>query len=782
MSSRARSAPRSTRLLAALAVGALLLAATPGTSPAAAKSPTQLETFPTSLWTVSLGNNVEYSSPTFATIDGVRAIVAASLTGYVYVVNALTGRELPGWPRPADIVGDTPTAIDSSPAVAYLDGPTNPPTIIVGAGSKAVPNQNGGLIAFYASGKVRFVVHTLPLHQNGVNSPFDDEVFASPAVGDIQGNGEQDIVFGAFDHRIYAVTPSGKMVPGFPILRDDATWGSAALVDTTHTGRDDIIVGSSASGWKQANGTPCFGGWVLDYRYSSQAHAPSLVWSQCTPEAIWSSPTVGVINAGRSNPTDRPAVVVGTSIDSELPNELPNSDRVYAFYADNGQPVPGWPVIAPHPPGTPGATFSSPVIAQVTADSPPVVIATSCAHCLKGPSVLSEWSGAGRLLWTREFNHHNEAVASPAVTNLTGSGPNDILTGDADGIYMFNSANGDPMYGGTPLKDGCRVDGTPTIGEVPGVQPSGYEMAFSCWKPNEGASLVAYPLPAGPDQAIGWGSWRAGPAHLGIADPPFAHKLACRAPAQTSGYRGLRYDGRILVTGTLQDCGGLFTDVVPGKAVGIASVPDGGGYFVALSDGKVYGLGDAVWRGDLLGPTWAGPSPPGPPIVGIASVPNGEGYYLLDGQGHVYAFGAAAPDLGSPSRVTGTPVSIVANPAGQGYWVVTSSGNIYSFGAASPASVTGVTAVTAAAATPDGKGLWLVSSNGAIHTTGDAKNYGSPRVRIASSMVGITAAPGGKGYWMIESNGTVDAFPWPGLRNFGSFKNQSAPLVAISAP
>jgi len=142
-------------------------------------------TFPPPLWTAPIGSNVEYSNPTFATIDGVRAIVAGSLAGWVYVMNALTGKELPGWPEPADIVGRTPTDIDSSPAVAYLDGPKEPPTIIVGAGSKTNQNQNGGLIAWYATGKVRFVFHTKDKHQNGVDSPYDADVFASPAIGDI---------------------------------------------------------------------------------------------------------------------------------------------------------------------------------------------------------------------------------------------------------------------------------------------------------------------------------------------------------------------------------------------------------------------------------------------------------------------------------------------------------------------------------------------------------------------------------------------------------------------
>ena len=52
------------------------------------------------------------------------------------------------------------------------------------------------------------------------------------------------------------------MVPGFPVNRADTIWSSAALVDTSHTGRDDIIMGTDASGFDG-----CRGGWLVDYRY-----------------------------------------------------------------------------------------------------------------------------------------------------------------------------------------------------------------------------------------------------------------------------------------------------------------------------------------------------------------------------------------------------------------------------------------------------------------------------------------------------------------------------------
>src|SRR5271166_4831830 len=228
--------------------------------------------FGKSLWAIKGMGSVWMSSPAVATIDGVKAVVQATLSGEIYVVNAKTGRELPGWPEWVHINSSSPTAVDSSPAVAYLDGPDKPPSIIVGAGSLWKPDQQGGLEAFYANGKVRFVFQTQRTFNPWGNGPNDysDPVFSTPAVGDITGTGQLDIVFGSYDHNIYALQPNGHLVPGFPIERADTIWSSPTLADTSYTGRDDIIMGGDASGWQG-----CYGGWLVDYRYSGSR--PNLV-------------------------------------------------------------------------------------------------------------------------------------------------------------------------------------------------------------------------------------------------------------------------------------------------------------------------------------------------------------------------------------------------------------------------------------------------------------------------------------------------------------------------
>ena len=570
------------------------------------------------------------SSPVVATIDGVKAVVLATLSGEIYVVNALSGAELPGWPQYVHINSPTPTAIDSSPAVAYLDGPNKPPSIIVGAGSMWRKYQQGGLEAFYANGKERFVFQTRRTFDPwGGPDDWSDPVFATPAVGDITGTGQLDIVFGSYDHYIYALQPSGKLVPGFPVNRADTIWSSPTLVDTSHTGRDDIIMGTDASGLDG-----CHGGWSVDYRYVGGG--PKLVWQRCVGQTIWSSPTVGILND-----TGRPAVVVGTSY---YPNyHSAATDEVLAVYADNGQNVPGWPVTAR------GPTFGSPVIGRI--DGEQAVVATSCARCLSGPAVVTAWSGSGHRIWSTDFDPHNEATSSPVLVDITGGRDDgdDVLVGAAWGLYLLSGKTGGFLYNtgawASTLDMGCDAPSSAAVSYVPGAPGTGWMLFSACGGPTLPATLAAYPFPVAPaaNDPPAWPEWRANADRTGIVDPVSVPRTSCGPSSpKVVGYRLVTSDGEVFQRGDLPYCGGLNTSVLPAPVVSMANTPDGKGYWLLLGDGSVYAFGDATWYGDLRGSGWhGGPVPPGAPAVGITATTDGDGYYILAADGSVYAFGDA---------------------------------------------------------------------------------------------------------------------------------------------
>ena len=71
-------------------------------------------TFPGPNWIDTFGS-VALSSPTVATIDGVTAVVFGSENGYVNVVDAATGLNLPGWPQPVSLFPGAVSPVESSP-------------------------------------------------------------------------------------------------------------------------------------------------------------------------------------------------------------------------------------------------------------------------------------------------------------------------------------------------------------------------------------------------------------------------------------------------------------------------------------------------------------------------------------------------------------------------------------------------------------------------------------------------------------------------------------------
>ena len=113
------------------------------------------------------------------------------------------------------------------------------------------------------------------------------------------------------------------------------------------------------------------------------------------------------------------------------------------------------------------------------------------------------------------------------------------------------------------------------------------------------------------------------------------------------------------------------------------------------------------------------------PVVGMASTPDGTGYWLTDSGGGVSAHGSAVNYGSMAGHQLNEPIAhIVSTPDGGGYWLVASDGGIFSFGDAAFHGSMGGTHLNAPvvdiAPTPDGGGYWLVASDGGIFSFGDA--------------------------------------------------------------
>jgi hypothetical protein len=163
--------------------------------------------------------------------------------------------------------------------------------------------------------------------------------------------------------------------------------------------------------------------------------------------------------------------------------------------------------------------------------------------------------------------------------------------------------------------------------------------------------------------------------------------------------------------------------------IGIVAAPTGG-YWLYTAYGNVYTSSGATWYGSPAGRSG------NRLITGMASTPDGKGYWLVDSSGQVYPYGDAGSLTVRPAPPTAHPIEgIVASPGG-GYWLYTAYGNIYTSSGAtwygSPrASGAGESSIAGMAATPDGRGYRLVDSSGRMFAYGDAPqlSVGLPSAR-----------------------------------------------------
>jgi len=179
------------------------------------------------LWPQATGDWV-YASPVIVDLnqDGYRDVVAASGDGRIYAWRG-DGWPLPGFP--ARVRG----GIIASPAVIDLDGGGD--LEIVAA------TLRGQVVALSADGSSLF----------GWPQSLGSTIYSSPAVGDLDGDGDQEVIVGAHDGALYAWHDDGYgwHLPGmswanWPRQTDDWIISSPALGDLDGDGDIEVAIGS----------------------------------------------------------------------------------------------------------------------------------------------------------------------------------------------------------------------------------------------------------------------------------------------------------------------------------------------------------------------------------------------------------------------------------------------------------------------------------------------------------------------------------------------------------
>ena len=498
-------------------------------------------------WTINSSGWDRSSSPTIADVngDGRNDIVIGHENGLLHVINAANGHDLPGWPQ------QTGTAIDSTPGgrrphQQRSAGDRRRAGLDVRARTNRVASK-----IYNANGTLHCIFRTLDYFNIWTNNPhpdgYADGVYSSPAIGDINGDGYPDVVFGGFDLHIHAIDRNCHQILSDNI--EDTVWSSPALYDINGDGRLDILIGGDQSAGGAINWS---GGEFRAIQYTaastvSCSHCREL-WKRQLNDTMWSSPAVGDIDGD-----GRPEVIVGGG------NFYNRSDghKVFAWHVDDGSTLPGWPV------ATSGSTMPSPALGDLNGNGIPEVVASSAdgyVRAFNGNGTAQ----VGHALWALQPEPGGRPVASPIIADMNGDGQNDVGAGNDFGYFVLNGANGAIM---TVLDAYESHDSAAAVGDFgSGV---GWRLIVDGFNtPNHTSRLQAFSMPA-PAKTPPWPMFRRDPLHH--AGPVALHLFPagqCRAGQNPEG--------------------------APDRA-------SSHGYWVAAADGSVYALKGAPFHGSAAG-------------------------------------------------------------------------------------------------------------------------------------------------------------------------------------
>jgi peptidoglycan/xylan/chitin deacetylase (PgdA/CDA1 family) len=208
-----------------------------------------------------------------------------------------------------------------------------------------------------------------------------------------------------------------------------------------------------------------------------------------------------------------------------------------------------------------------------------------------------------------------------------------------------------------------------------------------------------------------------------------------------------------------------------GRAAGLATDPDTGGYWLLKANGSVIAH-DAPFYGQLSGKL------PGH-VSAIAIAADHGGYLVLTSDGGVHAFGA--PYHGQPKGRMGTlkPAGIAADAATGGYWILNSAGGVWTYDARDYGSLAGKhLKVTAIAASQKGGYLLLTSAGRVFGFHADVHGFPVRGVGRGVTAVALAVAPATGGYLILLSSGRVLGY---GTSTHGSPATLPGHATAIAA-
>jgi hypothetical protein len=729
---------------------------------------------------------VRFSTPVLADLDGngSKEIVVGTSDGKVFAVRytGVGSRLAVLWMHDttADLGGAT--SIRDAVAIGDLDGDGTVEVVVPVGEVFALQRQGGVVILDGATGQTKRVRRSYDFTGDTGPDGYLDGVVATPALVDLDNDGQLEILWSSFDHRVYAMRLDGSMLPGWPVFVRDTSWTTPALADIDGDGFLEAVFGVDSHLEGPPYNTPD-GGALIAFRADG-----TRLWTRFISQTIFSSPIIADLD-GDGNLE----IVHGGGDYFNSAGAIAAGRKVYVLDR-NGNLL--WSR------DTGNCVCRRPALGDIDGDGKLEVVVTSYDNRAYA------WNHDGSALWdvaVLNFQGKNERAGPPVIADFTGDGIADVLVNTGWETAVLNGPTGAqrtatffpgdsrPSYNGehASFDNGAiiaDVDGdgkseliiasasTAAVGKVflwdltANALPGG-----SAPKPFD-SIVVSHTLPAmmqpGRSQTAtitlrntGSSAWTTGlPVTLRsvpASDPFTSQTTLALSPGEsiasgqsrvfTLSLRAPNVEGYYDTTWRLSGPSGFFGRAVRSR-IKVGSQP-------ALQALATHG----IFAGGMM--TAALPAPTGFPDWSAAFVwkllPTGRGYQMLDSYGRYWWGGDAFPYTSRPPDATIR--DMVLGLDGVSYLTLQSNGEIWRCDPQPPCkrAYTGIpTGINARslAVTPDAYGMsaggvYVMDGSGNLYRDGNAPALSTPAgLPLAGDVMRrIKLAPAGGAYGMDTS-------------------------------